>query len=857
MKNRYMYSAISVILILMIVISCFALSASATAQIKPVLKNKINSLLAEKMQLVTDDVKIPVYIWYADIDQNAVEKEVKAECGLSADNISVDYEMPSDELIMSYRTGSENAVVEMNAYFERTKDERAKEKEFTDKYVLVRRNVSREKYSQKANDIISAFTSLEENIIFKSEYAPAIIANLTKSDINQLKNDDRIEELGYLEPCVGSDLELTDSASEDALIQINNDAMGISKTLGLLSLTGEGVKIGMLESSCPDVQNELIDDANITIRDSVVMKDHSVNVARIMVGDVDGIAQNAQLFSARNPDAYGINDLFDYEQFEWLISKGVSIINLSYGIFPLNSGEASYAFTEKWVDHLVSYHSITVVAATGNGGLSGQRVCSPAMAHNVIGVGAYSTNYTVEHDDDYMQGYSNWINLGDEYIGVEKPDVIMPGDITTLDYVGASINDIVSETEYKTTGTSFAAPMLTGSIALMLELKPSLSAYPQAIKAIVMASCHRKVLPYASGQEEDIEDGITDRQGAGVPDVWTMACIVSQGTYGIGVLSGGQQIHRFVQPKYGASKMNVSLCWLRDNSKVDEENINNNSLNVGNYVNLDLSINYNASQQAVSEKLNSSTEMLYVDMNSSSGMYEVVVRRNSTCTDEVRYGYAYSTNSPYFSPDSTEGIFRLRNLATQEYLSLNTSTNQLLMQGYMSTNTKQEWIIQEIPTGAHNIKSAYNSVQGIANVGSIIDSYNKTVVLGTDTLNFSIFDWDFEELTADYGAVRFYTRTGATEWYFGCDESKAIISSNISSSLNGYWILERINYRRGDVDLDGDLDANDELYIQRYIADTYTFNNKQLYLADVNDDGRITTDDSTKLQKIRLGMVEF
>lgn len=851
-----MYSAISVLLILMLVISCFALPVSATTQIKPVLENKVNSMLDKKMRSVTDDEKIPVYIWYADIDQNAVEKEVEAECGLSVDNISFDYEMPSDELIMAYKAGNENAVVEMNEYFDRTKDERAKEKEFTDKYVLVRRDVSREKYSQKANDIISDFTSLEENTIFKSEYAPAIIANLTKSDINQLKNDDRIEELGYLEPCVGSDLELTDSVSKDAVIQINNDAMGISKTLGLLNLTGDGVKIGMLESSCPDVENELIDGANITIRDSVVMKDHSVNVARIMVGDVDGIAKDAELFSARNPDEYGINDLFDYEQFEWLISKGVSIINLSYGIFPLNSGEASYAFTEKWVDHLVSYHNITVVAATGNGGLFGQRVCSPAMAHNVIGVGAYSTNYTEEHDDDYMQVYSNWINSGDEYIGVEKPDVIMPGDITTLDYVGASINDIVGETEYKTTGTSFATPMLTGSIALMLELKPSLSAYPQAIKAIVMASCHRKVLPYASGQEEYIEDGITDRQGAGVPDVWTMACIVSQGTYGTDVLSGTQQTHRFVQPKYGATKMNISMCWLRENAQVNE-GTSDRALLIGPYINLDLSVKYNGVEKASSAKEHSSTEMAYFSLGASNNMYEFTVNRNSTYTDEVRYGYAYSTNNTYYTQDARQGIYRIKNLDTKEYLTLNTSTNQLMMQPYSSTNTKQEWIIQNSPTGAYNLKSAYGSTQGIANYGSVIDSSSKTVMLGSETLNFSIFEGGFNVLTDDYSLVRFYTRTGPTEWFIGCDADKAIIASNISSSKKSCWILEEINYRRGDVDLDGDLDTNDESCIQRYIAGTYTFNNKQLYLADVNDDGRITTADSTKIQKIRLGVVEF
>lgn len=860
MKSKYK-RFFGIILVLLIVLSCAVIPVSANTEIEKKSLSKINDMLSEKIQSASDGEKIPVYIWYADIDQDLVEEDVKEKYGLSLETIRIDYEMPSSELITAYKNGEDNAKVEMNDYFERTKDNREKEKELTDKYVLSRRDVSRTKYSQKSSKITSDFKIDESSIVFKSSYAPVIVANLTVSEIEQLKTDSRIEEIGYYVPVVGYDLSVTEDSSVDNLLAVEREASGISKTNDVLNLTGNNVKVGMLETGCPDTDNVSINGANITVNDENTTSEHASNTARIIVGDSDGVAKNAQLYSVSNPEELAEANTFDYTQFEWLLSQGVSVINLSYNLRYTGQGynlDYTYYFTEKWIDHLVSYHNVTVVVASGNeGDLPNSRIGSPGLAHNVITVGGYITNFTATTSDDFIAPYSNWSNSGGGYYGIEKPDVIMPSQVTTIDNIGASLSNMTNTNDLVSNGTSWSAPMLTGSIALMLELKPSLSAYPQAIKAIVMASCHRKVAssPYDE-PVETIDQGITERQGAGAPDVWTMACIISQGTYGTDVLSGTQQTHRFVQPKYGATKMNISMCWLRENTKINE-GTSDQSLSVGPYINLDLSVKYNGVEKATSAKEHSSTEMAYFSLGATNNIYEFTVNRNSTYTDEVRYGYAYSTNDTYYTEDARQGIYRIKNLDTKEYLTLNTSTNQLMMQPYSSTNTKQEWIIQTSPTGAYNLKSAYGSTQGIANFGSVIDSTSKTVVLGSETLNFSIFEGGFNVLTDDYSLVRFYTRTGATEWFMGCDADKALVASNISSSKKSCWILEEINYRRGDVDLDGDLDVDDETYIQSYISNTQTFNNKQLYLADVNDDGRITTADSTKLQKIRLGLIEF
>lgn len=850
MKKR-----LSLILIILILTSCLIVPISVNAEMEYRPDAKIDVALQKRMQNAVDGEKIPVYVWYTDIDQESVEIEVEKEYGLSLENIVIDYEMPSSDLITAYKNGEENAKIEITNYFERTKDIREKEKELTDEYILSRRSVARTKYSQKSGEITSNFKIDESDILFRSSYAPAIVANLTVDEIEELKNDSRIEEIGLYIPVVGYDVSTVDN-----ILAVEKEASGISKASDVLGLTGNNVKIGMMETGCPDRSNALINDADITLGGICAITDHALKTSRIMVGNSDGIAKNAELYCVSNPEGLAESGTFDYTRFEWLLSQGVSIINLSHNLKNLQQQEnldGGYYFTEKWVDHLVSYHNVTVVVAAGNNGAYPYvRIGSPGLAHNVITVGGYFTNFTATTSDDILAPYSSWLNTKSGYIGVEKPDVIMPSQVTVNESVGAPLSGMTNMGTSVSNGTSWSAPMLTGSIALMMELKPSLSAYPQAVKAIVMASSHRKVGSSPNGESvETMAQGITECQGAGAPDVWTMACIVCQGTYGVDVLKGSQQTHRFVQPEYGATKMNISMCWLRENTKINE-GTSDQSLSVGPYINLDLSVKYNGAQKAVSQKTNSSTEMAYFNLGSSDDKYEFIVSRNSTYTDDVRYGYAYSTNKTYLTPNSIEGIYRIKNLDTKEYLTLNTS-NQFMMQGYSSSNTRQEWIIQKSSTGGYNIKSAYNSTQGIANYGSTIDSNSKTVVLGSSTLNFSIFEGGFNTLTDDYSLVRFYTRSGSTEYFIGCDADKALIASNISTSKKGCWILEEINYRRGDVDLDGDIDANDETCIQNYLGHSSTLNNKQLYLADANYDGKITTADATRIQKIRLGLVEY
>jgi serine protease AprX len=236
---------------------------------------------------------------------------------------------------------------------------------------------------------------------------------------------------------------------------------------------------------------------------------HGTHVAGIIVGNGydsfgrnAGVAPDANLVVLKALDANGHGTISGViEALDWVLANrqqyNIRVVNLSVGA----AIHESY-----WTDPLTLAakrlvdSGIVVVAAAGNLGKNALGepqyggVGAPANAPWVLTVGASSTNGTTNRDDDTMASFSS---RGPTYIDWNaKPDLVAPGvgtislaapgsllyEFQASALVGGSVPSVTMP-YLSLSGTSMAAPVVSGTVAAMLQANPSLT--PNAVKAIV------------------------------------------------------------------------------------------------------------------------------------------------------------------------------------------------------------------------------------------------------------------------------------------------------------------------------------------------------------------------------------
>jgi len=150
---------------------------------------------------------------------------------------------------------------------------------------------------------------------------------------------------------------------------------------------------------------------------------------------------------------------------------------------------------------------IVVVSAAGNLGrdANGQTqhggIGAPGNAPWVLTVGASSHNGTVERADDTVAGFSS---RGPSAIDFEsKPDLVAPGvGIESIAEAGSTLWNTkpmmrlwgtvatANEPYLSMSGTSMAAPVVSGTIALMLQANPALT--PNLVKAMLQYTAENR-----------------------------------------------------------------------------------------------------------------------------------------------------------------------------------------------------------------------------------------------------------------------------------------------------------------------------------------------------------------------------
>jgi len=230
-------------------------------------------------------------------------------------------------------------------------------------------------------------------------------------------------------------------------------------------------------------------------------------------GEYIGIAPRAKLVNLRVLNSIGTGSVSNVlAAFNWLLSNAatynVRVVNLSLGMPAINS----YKFDPLCVAaRMLVDRGIVVVAAAGNNGKNsaGQKIYgqvhSPGNEPSVLTVGAVDTFGTDQRGDDTIATYSSrgptrsyWTDeFGvKHYDNLIKPEIAAPGNKTIFaespnNYLlsqnpslDASVSNSPTRRQMMLSGTSMAAPLVSGAAALMFEANPTLT--PNLIKTLLM-----------------------------------------------------------------------------------------------------------------------------------------------------------------------------------------------------------------------------------------------------------------------------------------------------------------------------------------------------------------------------------
>lgn len=180
-----------------------------------------------------------------------------------------------------------------------------------------------------------------------------------------------------------------------------------------------------------------------------------------------------------------------------------------------------------WCTKQAYFYTFGMPGATG--GSSYGSISDLATTDSVISVGAYCSRQsyvdwsgqTVYYDNRRSGAIAPFSSFGPDENGTMRPDVCAPGAVVIS---SANRYDMVSNRSlwppvavengesypyYPNQGTSMSAPVVTGAIALMLQLNPELS-----------TADVREVLKRSSTRDEMTDQGNAQQWGSGKLDVW-------------------------------------------------------------------------------------------------------------------------------------------------------------------------------------------------------------------------------------------------------------------------------------------------------------------------------------------------
>lgn len=458
---------------------------------------KVSSELLELLDVTYEDLSAGNYvdsgerysciIWIQDVEvEEAVEAGIDA-----AEKTREDYSVWS-RYDYPYTSYEADGLTYVEVEFDENETD-----EYVQTYIEAEREAAVELYSANNSSFVAEnFMARDMSVTYVSKYSPCVFAELSVTKVGELLREDMVSYIGIVTNSYidNSSYDIVLSTEE---IQENADIIRADAAKEYFAVSGEGVKIGQIEGYYPDkvgvIRNEGED-----IED-ILEPWHANNVHSIM----SEVAPDATYYATGTIVSHG--DF--YEQVEWLLDQGVNVINMSS---TLAGNTDTYTEEARWVDHIAYNHDVHFVFAAGNSAETG--VFSPGMAYNAVTVGAVydSFPHNIIYQGEYQgSSYTSLSKVSRLSQIPHKPDVMAPGSFS---------NDW---------GTSYSAPYVTGTIALMCEYMPALKVQQHIVKAILAATAGK----ITHSHNYTIQESQFEKYGAGIIDARSALYQIYMRTY--------------------------------------------------------------------------------------------------------------------------------------------------------------------------------------------------------------------------------------------------------------------------------------------------------------------------------------
>ena len=332
-----------------------------------------------------------------------------------------------------------------------------------------------------------------------------------------------------------------------------------------LGVTGRGVGVAVVDSGVyahPDLAGRIVAAIDFTsvapTVSNIPLNDlggHGTHVAGLIAGDgtrsgglYTGVAPNANIIDVRVIDARGGSNVsIILRGLQWILANraayNIKVVNMSLGATPTGSYKSDLMATAA---EILNFAGVAVVVSAGNSGPLAGTITTPATDPYVISVGALDDNGTPFLTDDLMATFSSRGRT--LFDSISKPDLVAPGRrMVSLRAPGSELDALFPDRQvtvvgslspdyYRLSGTSMAAPMVAGAIALMFERNSTLTT------AQVKKRLKSTATSLSFGSSSDRGAGLVNAYGAA-------ASISTEKEYGAGRVSDAfaKDMRKFIQ----------------------------------------------------------------------------------------------------------------------------------------------------------------------------------------------------------------------------------------------------------------------------------------------------------------------